>query len=218
MILLPEFSAQNRIKLMILGCSIFSLVYLGAANFPLSVIEQAPIINLDTSIKWLPWTVIIYLSQYLYLPFALLYAPNKHIATRTYYGYLVATLLASAIFLLYPTELPQRDLSTAALPIIISLCYQFLYYTDVPANCFPSLHTMLALIAATSLMKRGLTWQIVASLWTIAIIVSTLTTKQHCILDVLAGMLLFSLGVWVFPKWFDRRINGRIAITHNANT
>ncbi len=203
---------------MIVGCLIFSFVYLGAAHFPVGELKQAPIINLDASIHWIPWTIIIYLSQFLYLPLALLLAPNDEIASRTYYAYLIATLVGGMIFLLYPSELPQFDLNKIELPLVLNLCYQFVYYSDVPCNCFPSLHTMLALVAASSLRQRGYIWQIVASLWTTAIIISTLTTKQHCLLDVLAGVLLFCFGVWLFPLWFDRRINGRIAFTNSTDT
>ncbi|MCS5710322.1 phosphatase PAP2 family protein [Candidatus Berkiella aquae] len=215
---LPSFTHTTRLRLIVLGCSFFALIYSGIGGHPIREVMQAPMIGLDTQIPWLPWTVIIYLSQYVFLLLAVLYSPNQRIATQTYYGYLLATLLAGCIFILYPTQLPRVFLPQQDTHLVIYYLYQFLYFSDTPYNCFPSLHTTLALFALISLKQRNAFWQIVAPLWGFAIILSTLTTKQHCLLDVLAGMLLFLLCIGLYQKVFDERVNGAIASQNYTDT
>lgn len=201
MISLPPFTETSRFKLIVIGCSFFALIYSGIGGHPIREVMQAPMMTLDSYIPWQPWTVTFYLSQYVFLLLAVIYSPNQRIATQTYYSYLLATLLAGCIFILYPTQLPRVSLSQQDTHFVIYYLYQFLYFSDTPYNCIPSLHTTLALFAWLSLKQRNGLWQVVAPLWGGAIILSTLTTKQHCLLDVLAGMLLFLLCIWIiYPQ------------------
>lgn len=216
--LFPWITPKNLSKLILQGCCLFSVIYYGAGHYPIQTINEAPNIAWDAHIRWLPWTALIYLSQGLFLLLGVIYAPNCLTATRTYYGYLIATLIAGCVFIMYPTQLPRIDLTSSQLQPLISYSYQFIYWSDVPNNCFPSLHTTLALLAGASLRKRGRGWQIVAPLWCSGIIISTLTTKQHCILDVVAGMLLFIFCTWICHSLFNKRQNGTAAFNHSANS
>jgi membrane-associated phospholipid phosphatase len=197
---LPTFSPNNQIKLILIGCALFSLIYFGFGHYPLRSTQVAPVMVWDNYIPLIPWTVAIYLSQYFFLTLGVVYAPTSSLSTRTYYGYLFTTLIAGSIFAIFPTELPRIDFNEHALNIVTYSLYQFLYLTDVPNNCFPSLHSSLALMAQASLSLRGKRWCLVARIWCIAILISTLTTKQHCILDIAAGMLLFVICNWLLQK------------------
>lgn len=217
-VLLPVVKSDNLIKLLFLGCCLFSMVYFGASHFPFQTFNEAPNLSWDSQIPWLPWTAMIYLSQGLLLLLGVIYAPDPLTATRTYYGYLIATFISGGIFIVYPTQLPQIDLASPQLQTITSNLYQFIYWTDVPSNCFPSLHTSLALLAGASLSKRRQGWQVAAPLWSVSIVVSTLTTKQHCILDVVAGMVLFIFCTWICRKLFNKRQHGTVAFYHQADS
>lgn len=213
--LLPLFNRDNQLRLILLGSILFAIIYLLTGINFLKEPHVAPLCLLDSYIPWLPYSVLIYFSQFAFLLLGVIYAPNQRTATITYYSYLLAILIAGCVFAVYPTFLTRLTLSeqTQAIQVL----YRFLYAIDVPHNCFPSLHTTLALIAASSLFARSLIWQIVASLWSAAIIVSTLTTKQHCILDVVAGMVLFSFCIWLCRKWFNKRLNGTITFENYSD-
>ncbi len=213
---LPQFNRDTQIKLMVLGCCFFAFIYLVMGSNPLREPFLAPLCILDSYIPWLPFSVLVYFSQFVFLLLGVIYAPNQHIATITYYSYLLAILLGGCVFVFYPTFLTRLTFSEQIHPVIEGL-YRFLYAIDIPNNCFPSLHTTLALIAASSLRARSFVWQIVASLWSTAIILSTLTTKQHCVLDVVAGMLLFIFCIWLCRKWFNKRLNGTITFENYSD-
>jgi hypothetical protein len=60
--------------------------------------------------------------------------------------------------------------------------------------CFPSYHTILAVLAAVALSRIPyLGW--IAKVWAALIVVSTLTTGSHYVVDVLAGLAIAALSV-----------------------
>jgi membrane-associated phospholipid phosphatase len=73
--------------------------------------------------------------------------------------------------------------------------------------CFPSFHTILALLGGAALWEvRSLRWP--SAVWVVLIILSTLTTGWHYVSDVVAGMAVAvaSLGLaraylWLEPRW-----------------
>ena len=66
---------------------------------------------------------------------------------------------------------------------------RLLYDIDTPYGCFPSLHVAWAFVSALTCYRvhAGVGW--VAAGWATLIAVSTLYTKQHYVVDVIAGAL-----------------------------
>lgn len=212
---LPRISAENKFMMIMVGCSIFALFYVGTGILSLPNAHSAPILSWDRLIPFMPWTIMIYCSQFIFLLLAVIQAPNTNIATRTYYSYLLATLLACCVYHLYPIKLERIELNQFDMHPLFYYFYQFLYWSDTPNNCLPSLHTAFALLAANSLRQRHNSWQIIAPLWSVAIIGSTLTTKQHCIVDVLAGVILFFTCAWITQHYFiSKRQNELVVFQH----
>ncbi|HSU84087.1 MAG TPA: phosphatase PAP2 family protein, partial [Thermoanaerobaculia bacterium] len=75
-----------------------------------------------------------------------------------------------------------------------------LYSADPPYNCFPSLHVAHSFVSALACSRVhrgvGIAGVVCASL----VGLSTLFTKQHYVLDVLAGILLASVAYAVFLR------------------
>jgi membrane-associated phospholipid phosphatase len=78
---------------------------------------------------------------------------------------------------------------------------------DTPANCCPSLHVSTAFLTAFIFIdssseggvrreRRG--YLAIYLVWAFAIAVSTLTTKQHYLVDVVTGFVLALAHYWVF--------------------
>jgi len=81
---------------------------------------------------------------------------------------------------------------------------QFIYDSDRPYNCFPSLHVAYAFLAALTCYRihRGL--GIAALVYAALIGISTLYTKQHYVVDVVAGALLAYVAYLVFLRSYAR--------------
>jgi membrane-associated phospholipid phosphatase len=76
---------------------------------------------------------------------------------------------------------------------------------DGPANCLPSLHVSTALMALTAFTRRSgassnLLANSVATLIAVATIVSTLTFKQHYVVDLIAGAAQAAIVYWLVFK------------------
>ena len=95
---------------------------------------------------------------------------------------------------LFPLD--ASDLSTLPLRLVREV--------DTPASCFPSLHVALAFACSFAIRQpRPRLWRVFFA-WSVAIAVSTLTTKQHYVVDVIGGVLLSVVCVAVVE-----RINAR---------
>jgi membrane-associated phospholipid phosphatase len=59
--------------------------------------------------------------------------------------------------------------------------------------CFPSFHAILALLAAIALWQvRGFRWA--SAIWASMIVVSTVTTGWHYVVDILAGVAVVGIS------------------------
>lgn len=191
MIALPRVHGGNQVRAMAIAYLVFCALYLGAAQLQLRdpvVLEPSA---LDAAVPFLPWSVWIYLSQFILLPTGIVLARDNQDRATALYAMLSATALAAVVFVIWPTTLPRPGV-TAGGPT--GAAWTLLYLGDTPYNCLPSLHVALAAIAGGSLWRAGRT--ALALAWPSAIVLSTLTTKQHVVLDSLAGLLL-AAAAWV---------------------
>lgn len=79
---------------------------------------------------------------------------------------------------------------------------RFLYRVDAADNLFPSIHCLTSAFCFIAVRSNEKIpgWYRAASLFmTVSIYVSTLTTKQHALVDVIAGVLLAEAS-WLFVK------------------
>jgi membrane-associated phospholipid phosphatase len=172
-------------------CSIYSVTGAGLFGIP----APLPTLPIDRMIPFLDWTIWVYLSQFVFLFLSYAGVRTANGITRMAYSLSLASLLAFAIFLIYPTSI-MRDGFDAN-----GKAFQFLYAIDSSANCFPSLHVALAWLAALGVRdeRRGLGTAF--AMWAAAISLSTMTIKQHYFIDVIGGCLLAAFCRYVIRPW-----------------
>jgi membrane-associated phospholipid phosphatase len=116
-------------------------------------------------------------------------------------------LLALSIFYWLPNAVPPASIDWAQYPGV-----SFLKTVDAAGNACPSLHVAAAVYSSFWLywlmqeLRQGWRWQSMQVVWGLAIVYSTMATKQHVSLDVLAGMLLGAVFA-CSGRWFDRRLH-----------
>ncbi len=101
-------------------------------------------------------------------------------------------------FVLYPTACvrPRGD---------VPLYLARLYEVDWPNNCFPCLHSALAIFGAYGVTCRvscadSVFWKCLIGAWTLAILVSIVALRQHTGVDAFAGIVLGAAAAWVFRR------------------
>jgi membrane-associated phospholipid phosphatase len=194
---------QTRTKA-VWGLSLFGLaapLYLIPNHYPVFTPVELPLTRIDSIIPFVPETIWIYLSEYPLLISAFVLTRHPEALNR-YVKSILAVLLASAlIFILYPTTYPRDRFP---LPPELDPFSRFLFELqrtgDSPLNCFPSLHVGSVLTSTLLFRDRPRAFLIFFG-WAILICLSTLTTKQHYVWDVLGGAIL----TWLADRWFRPR-------------
>ena len=177
-----------------LAYMVFSVLYLGGAALSLTPPATLTPSVLDAAIPFLPWTVWAYLLQFPYLGFVYWRARDTVAWARDLRGMLAATVASVAVFVLYPTGIPREAVDADP---ATTLAFAVLYGTDPATNCLPSLHVSLAFLGAAGFWPERPRLAGACLAWAALITVSTLTTKQHYVVDVLAGLAVALAAGWL---------------------
>jgi membrane-associated phospholipid phosphatase len=160
---------------------------------------------LDRAIPFWPWTTWFYLPVYI----GIFVAASAGLRSRTLFdralacatgNMIVAGLCHYFIHATYPritVHPPFADASTAFLA--------FVQRIDPPSNVFPSLHVAHSSVLALLLRRDRKHLGTVAVAFAALLALSTLTTKQHFIADVIAGFVMAGAGYFLATRGLDRR-------------
>ncbi|NSL54178.1 phosphatase PAP2 family protein [Uliginosibacterium aquaticum] len=177
---------------------VFFLAYIYLLKNPADVTFIMPRIWLDSWISFHPLALIPYLSLWAYVSLPPIFM-LRHVDIVAYgvrIGLLCIVGLVS--FYLWPTAVPPADIDWARYPGMA-----FLKGVDAAGNACPSLHVATAVFSAIWLDRllrdfgspAWLRWA--SALWCVAIVWSTVATRQHVALDALAGIALAGVAAWL---------------------
>lgn len=163
----------------------------------------APELALDRVVPLQPTWALVYGTLYLFLIILPVFVVRqaKHIR-RTVLAYLMVWITAYACFLVYPTTAP-RPAEVAGQGFAV-WGLRFLYEADPPYNCFPSLHVAHSFVSALTIYRVHREVGIGAAVCASLVAVSTLYSKQHYVLDVIAGIFLACVAYVVFLRNYPR--------------
>lgn len=176
---------------------VFFSAYFFLLNNPAFPITTIPATPLDDAIKFEPLALPLYLTLWIYvsLPPALMTTRRGVIE----YGAWMSGLCVSALIIFYfwPSTIPPTNINWNQYPLI-----SFIKGFDASGNACPSLHVATAVFSFFWLQQRllsiglGYGSLILNVCWCAAIIYSTMATKQHMAIDVIAGIGLALVFSW----------------------
>ena len=122
-------------------------------------------------------------------------------------------------FLIFPTTNTRPEVTGSS---VWDVLMRFLYRVDTADNLFPSIHCLTSWFCFIGIrgkkeIPKG--YRIFSCLMAVAVFVSTLTTKQHVLYDVVAGMLLAEVSYVLtvktgfvkkyqsFFEWVDKKLH-----------
>ena len=177
-----------------MGMTAFFVGYFAILNHPLRTVTVIPALALDEAIAFHPFWLLPYVSLWLYVSLV----PALLWERREVYRFAIdAALLAGTgllIFLAWPTAIAPPDIDWSRHASVA-----FLKTVDAAGNACPSLHVAFSVFAACwferlfRAMGTGKAVRIGSAVWAVAIIYSTLATKQHVVIDVICGIALGGL-------------------------
>ena len=195
---LPAIEARQKWLAFAAGYVGFCVLYLLTGRVHLGEPALLPVSAVDRRIPFLGWTIWIYHTQFFFLLASVRLMRRAATITRALYAMAAASLISFAVFFVYPTTLPRAE---PAAGVLTRQAFALLYSIDGPTNCLPSLHVALAWVAALGISTERRPARRVAWLWAALISISTLTTKQHYLVDVVAGLCVAS-SCWIIVKRF----------------
>lgn len=147
---------------------------------------------LDEQIPLLPIFVVIYLGSYAFwiTNYILISRINKEQCYRLITADLLGKLICGLIYILYPTTNIRPDMTSTG--IFVDML-KFLYSIDAANNLFPSIHCLVSWYCYAGIRncKAIPKWyRCVSLIVALMICISTVTTKQHVIVDVFGGVML----------------------------
>ena len=148
--------------------------------------------RLDAQIPFVPWTILIYFGSYIF--WAVNYVIGCRQSEREAFRFIsadfAAKILCMLCFLAFPTTNVRPAIEGHS---VWEEVMRFLYFVDAADNLFPSIHCMTSWFCYIAVRRRKDVWRwyrAASFLIAMSICISTLTTKQHVLIDVFAGIAL----------------------------
>lgn len=156
---------------------------------------------IDTKIPFVPaffipyciWFLMIFIIPYY------LYCKDKDKFIKYTMAYILCSMIGNIVFISYPSTVARPTVTGTD---IFSLIAKFIYWIDTPTNCFPSLHcaiSMLFILYICESKNTNIITKISVCIISILIMLSTLFTKQHVVVDFISGDIL-ALIVYLIVK------------------
>lgn len=175
--------------------------------------EQVHLVHcaLDDLIPHVPGFIYPYLSWFLYIP-ACAFLAVRNLSDEDYSWTLILLASGMTIFLIgcfiWPTGLSLREGITYDLSSLSGQLMKFVQTVDAPKSVFPSMHVYVTVVLQYSLeqQKGMIPWQGIMAGRVVAflIVLSTMFTKQHSVLDVAGALLMFTV-LWAVIKVLRRK-------------
>ena len=160
----------------------------------------------DHTFRLIPWTMAIYIGSYVFWFFAyfiIAMQDDRRQCERFFSAVLVSKLLCLVIFIAVPTTAQLRPAEITGTSFWDNVT-RFIYSADTPAvNYFPSMHCLaswLCFIGVRGKKEFPLAWRVVSFFLATAVFISTITTRQHVLIDIPGGIVFAELS-WALSDY-----------------
>lgn len=203
MVLPVVLHKKNAFFMMLVAAAVFGLCYLIPNHFHWITPDLLPLTEYDRLVPFIPNSVYVYNSEYFLFIGAFFLFRDRSNQNRFFWAFVLMNVFCFFIFTFFPTTYPRSDYPIPAdVHWFTQSVFHGLRTIDDPSNTFPSLHVGCCVLTTLAFLpKKEFGWKFWVSLvWSIAVSLSTLTTKQHYIVDILGGTIVASAAYYVFYK------------------
>lgn len=210
--IVPQYSAFPLIFAFVFNSAVYGGARLIAGGWKHYNFES----GIDRMIPFVPQTLVIYLGCYLFwaVNYVLIAGQDKKSSYQFFTADLLSRCICFCFFLLLPTTNVRPELAQSG---FWNEAMKLLYTVDAADNLFPSIHCLVSWFCFIGVRRQKwipLWYKGLSCILAMLVFVSTLTTKQHVIIDVAGGMLLAEICFWIcgHTKWYlcYERIGDRI--------
>ena len=192
---------QLKIRQQAFALTLCTVVFMAVYDFSTwyaSSLDQVPSFTFDfeRSIPFVALSIIPYMASGLFFCVVFFSCKNKNQLKILTWRMLFVIVTAGIFFITVPLRFTfaKPEVSNS----ILKLPFSFLKAFDSPFNQSPSLHIAFALIF-WSVFRDLSKWRISLMIWLILLGISTLTTYQHHLIDILTGAVLAHVSFIIIP-------------------
>ena len=187
MLRLPFFDKKNKLWFGLAGAIAFLVMYMLPNHLHFYKPHYIYMFDIEHIIPFIDWTIFIYMSDYIFVALVFYLLKDKQNMNRIFYSQLMLLFVAMIIFFIYPTAYPRPTVEYNG---FIGSFVKFLHTLDTSSNACPSMHVAVTFVAAFGFIKEQQKKLFIFIPWAILISLSTLTVKQHYILDIVLGLAI----------------------------
>jgi membrane-associated phospholipid phosphatase len=192
-----------KIFLLLVFGLLYTLMYIVPNFHPASVPQGLPISLLEKHIPFMPWTILIYTSDYIFMGLAVILIDERFEFHRFTRQAILVLIFGGTFFWFFPTVLPRVEAPVDDEIFFVRYLINMVQSLDAPTNCFPSLHVGFAGAALWNLRNKSRRVFRTFFFWAVLITLSVLTTKQHYLWDIAGGIGLVIAAVHL-DRWMSR--------------
>ena len=160
----------------------------------------------DRAIPLVPWTAWLYAPLYAAGILATGFMVRDHaLFLRGALAALVGQTINSVLYIAVPSAYPRAESFADAPSEGLSMAIlHWVHSIDPPNNTFPSAHVMVAFLCAVLAWRSGSRWRWFPLLTAAGIAIAVTTTKQHYIVDSVAGIAVGATAIRAADWWLGR--------------
>ncbi len=154
-------------------------------------------INVDDKIPFLAWSIVPYLLFYVPLLYGSIFLSYLQ-PLDNFYPFVFSLFLvlfeSFSIFIVFPTKVKEFEVVGNS---IWDRWVRLLYRHDKRVTAFPSIHVGVSIVSSFYFAQWYPFLSVFFLFVALSIILSTVTTKQHSLLDIFGGLVAGINSVWI---------------------
>lgn len=207
--IIPKYACVPLLTMLIMNF----VVYNGSKIFTNSLYHYNASTFIDKYIPFIPFFISVYILAYLQwiVGYIVIAREDKETCFRVCMAEMVAKLLCLFFFFVFPTTMVRPEVVGNSLWETLT---RFIYSLDAPVNLFPSIHCLeswLCFRGALHLKKVTKGYKISMFVFTILVCLSTVLVHQHVFIDIIGGILVVEIGIFITKKFHLGKIFERIS-------
>lgn len=156
----------------------------------------------DKVVPFCPFFILFYFLAYVQwvAGYILISRESREACYRFFSADILSKFISAVIFIVFPTIMTRPEITGDGLWVFLT---RFIYNVDTPDNLFPSLHCLVSWLCvrqAFAMKKVGKWYRIVQIVLTLAVFACVLFVKQHLFVDVISGVAVAEIGIFVSDK------------------
>lgn len=183
---------------------IFNFAVYGGSKFIVADMQKYDFsIAIDKALPFVDRMIIIYVLAYVawIVGFIVIGRESREVCYEIMSAEQVAKILCLVCFLTIPCTLVRPEITGTGFS---SWLTRLIYEIDSPENLFPSIHCLenwICFRGAMKCKKVGKTYKAVMFIAAILVFASTLLVKQHVFVDVIGGIAVVEIGLFLSKKF-----------------